>query len=205
MTSAWGLFPGTLAFGCWLCLYLPWRLHRVVRRNVARVSVGRMLQRGTPSTTHGVPNFVISCLVHAIRRSRLGRVLHQCRSGSKMTFVRRLVKCFSLGLRLMGRRGVPTRKQCVFTSGRPLNKLSKVYLSTVVNKHFSKGVHCLIGSLLLCLSGLESVFIPVGGRKTRKGGGTRLVRGTCTSSGRVVAFPTNLYSHGRGKGVRSAR
>lgn len=164
-----------------------------------------MLQAGTSGRCGCVPGFIASCLGEVIRRSRVGVFLSRSGSGIKISFLRTYVSFLSTGMSIGNVRGLPGSKLCAFISGRPLNKRSKITLNCILKHRCSKGIGCLMGSLLVGLHKLTPLYVPVGGAKGRTGSFPGVIRTKFRSSGRLVVFPTKLYSHHCGKIVHSLR
>lgn len=169
------------------------------------VSVRGVLGAGTKGGCGCVPHFIISCLGHVIRRSRLGIFLGSSGGGIKISFLRTYVRFLSTGIRVGNLRGLPRGNGYAFIDGRPLKKRSKITLKCVLKGRCGNGMHCLIGSLLVGLRNLTPLYVPVGGANSRSESFPGVMRTKFTSSGRVVVFPTKLYSHERNKRVGSLR
>lgn len=179
------------------------RLGEVTSSSLFLVSVSGVLRAGTPGRCGCVPGFIISCLGEVMRRRRLGIFLHSSGSGIKISFLKTYLRFLSTGLRIGNLRGVPGSNLCAFISGRPLKKRSNISLKCVLKHRFSKGIGCLIGSLLVGLRNLTPLYVPVGGANGRTGSFPGVMRTKFGSSSRLVVFPTKLYSQQRGKIVHS--
>ncbi len=166
----------------------------VTSGSMALVSLSGVMQAQTNGGTGCVPEFIVGKLGGLVRRSFVGRCLGRKRI--KISFYRGALECLSIGIAIRNTRGVSSLShECAFMSGRPLNTVSNIALNVILKGRFGKGVGCLIGSFLVRLRNLTPLYVPVGGVKGRTHNLPRTVSKTFRSSGRIVVFPTNVYSH----------